>query len=120
MGQVYIRNVRMHAYHGVLPQERVVGNDYVVNLEVDYPIGVACDTDNVADTMNYAVAAEVIRREMCVQSNLLEHVANRIADAIIKVFPLTERVMVDIEKIAPPMSVDCDGAGVRIVKENSR
>ncbi len=26
--KIYLRNVRFHAFHGVLPQERIVGNDY--------------------------------------------------------------------------------------------
>lgn len=34
--KIYLKNVRFHAYHGVLPQETQVGNDYVVNLDVSY------------------------------------------------------------------------------------
>ena len=30
--RIFLRNVRFHAYHGVLEQERSVGNDYVVNI----------------------------------------------------------------------------------------
>lgn len=112
MGKIYIRNLRMHAFHGVLPQEREVGNDYVVNLTVDYPLGKACESDCVDHTMNYAVAADIIGKEMAVQSNLLENVAWRIAKAVLAHFPQTEAVEVDLRKVAPPMSVDCDGAGV--------
>lgn len=114
MGQIYISDMRLHAFHGVLPQEREVGNDYIINMVVDYPITTACSTDNVADTMSYADSAEIIKREMAVQSNLLEHVAQRVCTAILQAFPLAESVEVDIKKIAPPMSVDCSGAGVRL------
>lgn len=102
----------MRAYHGVLEQERVVGNDYIVSLRVDYPIAKACMTDDVSDTMNYAEAAEVIRREMLQQSNLLENVAYRIAHAILTTFPLALKATVDLRKVAPPMSIDSEGAGV--------
>lgn len=34
--KIYLKNVRFHAYHGVLLQETQVGNDYVVNLDVSY------------------------------------------------------------------------------------
>ena len=34
--KIYLRNVRFHAFHGVLPQEGIVGNDYLVNLVLDY------------------------------------------------------------------------------------
>lgn len=109
---IYIRNMRLHAFHGVLPQEREVGNDYVINLSVDYPIAKAADSDNVADTMSYADAADIIHREMAIQSNLLENVAMRIARAILNAYAEATEVTVDIMKVAPPMTADCDGAGV--------
>ena len=114
-GQIYIKDVRLHAFHGVLEQERRVGNDYVVNVSVDYPLHEACQSDDVRDTLNYAVLADIVKEQMGMPSNLVEHVAKRIADAIMMTFPLAEAVTVDIRKVAPPMSADCDGAGVRVV-----
>ncbi len=112
--RIYIQDLQIHAYHGVLPQEREVGNDYIINLTVDYPIATACHTDNVADTMSYADAAEVIKQQMAIQSNLLEHVAHRICIAILTRFPQATAVTTDIRKTAPPMTVDCAGAGVAL------
>ncbi len=113
-GKIYIQNLRLHAFHGVLPQERVVGNDYVINVTVDYPLDAAGESDDVADTLNYAELADVIKEEMAVQSNLLEHVVARIAKAVLKRFVAAETVEIDLRKIAPPMPVDADGAGVRL------
>lgn len=104
--------MRLHAFHGVLPQEREVGNDYILNLSVDYPIARAAETDDVADTMSYADAADIIYKEMAIQSNLLENVAMRIARAILRTYPQAKEVTVDMMKVAPPMKADCDGAGV--------
>ena len=118
-GQVYIQNMRLHAFHGVMEQERRVGNEYVVNVVVDYPLEVACNSDDVNDTLSYAELADLIRQEMAVSSNLLEHVAQRIGNAVIREYPETESVLIDIRKIAPPMSADCDGAGVRVTVSSS-
>ena len=52
--RIYLKNVRFHAYHGVLQQERIVGNDYVVNLVVDYDFTSAMETDELSATINYA------------------------------------------------------------------
>lgn len=109
--------MRLHAFHGVLEQERRVGNDYVVNVSVDYPLHEACQSDDVRDTLNYAVLADIVKEQMSVPCNLVEYVARRIADAIMTTFPLTEAVTIDIRKVAPPMSADCDGAGVMITFE---
>ncbi len=117
-GQVYIQNMRLHAYHGVLEQERRVGNDYVMNVRVRYPLDRACESDDVSDTLSYAELANIVRQEMAVSSKLLENVAQRICNAVIREYPETESVSIDIKKIAPPMSADCDGAGVRITIYN--
>ena len=111
---VYIKNLRMHAYHGVLEQERSVGNDYVVNVSVGYPWETAMMTDSVSDTLNYAALADIITEEMSVPSALLEHVAGRIVKRIQREFPKTESIRLDIRKSAPPMSQDTDGCGVVI------
>ena len=36
-GEIILQNLRFHAFHGVMPQERFVGNDYVLNLRISYP-----------------------------------------------------------------------------------
>lgn len=112
--RIFIAGLRMRACHGVLPQERIVGGDFEVNLSVEYDISRAMATDDVADTLSYADLSELVRREMTVPSNLLEHVAGRIAKAIIERWPQVQSVSLSITKLNPPMGADCDGAGVEL------
>ena len=51
---IYLRNLRFHALHGVLPQERVTGNDYELTLRIGYPMEGAMLSDAVAGTLNHA------------------------------------------------------------------
>ena len=111
---IHLRNVRFHAFHGVMPQERRVGAYFLVNLRVGYPLEKAMQSDEVADTLNYAALYAVVREEMMTPSNLLEHVAGRIADAVIKAFPQVTSIDLELTKENPPMGADCDGAGVKI------
>ena len=111
---IFINNMRLYARHGVLPQERAVGGDYAVDLRVHYNINKAIETDRLDDTISYADLCELIKQEMAQPSALLEHVAGRIAKAVMKRFPQTEKVTVRITKLNPPMGADCDGAGVEI------
>lgn len=113
---VYIDNLRLHAYHGVLGQERVVGNDYVVRVRVGYPWMAAGDSDSLADTLSYADLAALVRREMSEPSKLLEHVARRIAKAVRREFPKATSLSLDIKKTAPPMPFDTDGCGVTLTE----
>lgn len=117
---IYINALRLHASHGVLPQERVVGNDYEVTAEVGCDICKAMETDNVADTLNYAELCRVITEEMAVPSALLEHVAGRIARRIVGTFHAVSSLRLRITKLNPPMGADCDGAGVEIYLTNNK
>lgn len=111
---IFIRNVRLRAFHGVMPQETAVGADFAVSLRVGYDFGKAMLTDNVCDTLSYADMYAIVKREMAVPSKLLEHVAGRIAGALLRAFPGIASVDLEITKVNPPMGADCDGAGVEI------
>ena len=118
--KIYLRNVRFHAFHGVLPQEGIVGNDYLVNLVLDYDFSSALKTDDLQGTLNYAEVYQKVREEMVVPSKLLEHVAGRIAHRLFSDFPEIQKLQLSITKVNPPMGADSDGAGVEVVLINDK
>lgn len=118
--KIYLRNVRFHAFHGVLPQEGIVGNDYLVNLVLDYGFSSAMKTDDLQGTLNYAEVYQKVREEMAVPSKLLEHVAGRIAHRLFSDFPEIQKLQLSITKVNPPMGADSDGAGVEVVLTNDK
>ena len=97
-----------------MPQETQVGGEFLVSLRVGYPIQAAMETDDVADTLNYAELYQLVKREMEIPSKLLEHVAGRIVKAIGEQFPKVSSIHLKITKKNPPMGADCDGAGVEV------
>ena len=111
---ITLKALRFYAYHGVLPQERTVGGDYEVTVKADVDLSQAMESDNVEDTVNYADLYEVIRQEMAVPSQLLEHVAGRMARRILNDFPTVDMLHVEVVKLNPPMGADCQGAAVAI------
>ena len=118
--KIYLRNVRFHAFHGVLPQEGIVGNDYLVNLVLDYDFSSAMQTDELQGTLNYAEVYQKVREEMAVPSKLLEHVAGRIAHRLFSDFPEIQKLQLSITKVNPPMGADSDGSGVEVVLTNDK
>ena len=113
-GYIFLREVRFHAFHGVMPQERRVGADFIVNLRVGYPLEQAMASDRVEDTLNYAALYAVVAQEMQQPSNLLENAAGRIVQAVQKSFPQLLSIDLTLTKLNPPMGGDCEGAGVEI------
>lgn len=113
-GHIYINNMRFHSRHGVMEQERLTGGDFVVSLDVRYPLARAVDSDDVNDTLNYATVFEIVKKEMSVPSCLIEHVAGRIGRRLLETMPQIEELTVRLTKENPPMGADCDGAGVQL------
>lgn len=114
-GRVFVKNIRLHAFHGVMPQERITGNDYLVSVSADCPLAAAAESDSVDDTLNYAHIYNIVKEEMALHSNLVEHVAGRIGRRVLAEFPLADNVRVEVVKLNPPMGAACDGAGVELM-----
>ena len=111
---IVLHRLRFHAYHGVLEQETTVGNDYEVTVGMACDIARAARTDDVADTVNYAEAYDIVRKTMAVRRNLIESVAWNIGKALLDRFPTVGSVEVSVVKRNPPMGADCDGAEVKV------
>ena len=111
---IYLDEVRFYSFHGVMPQETQVGGEFVVSLRVGYPFQAAMESDDVADTLNYAELYQLVKQQMDVPSKLLEHVAGRIVKAISEQFPKVSSIHLKITKKNPPMGADSQGAGVEV------
>ena len=113
-GEIFIDNMRFHSRHGVLPQEQATGGDFVVSVQIQYPLATAAETNRVVDTLNYAEVYGIVKKEMAIPSKLIEHVAGRIGKSLIAAMPGIEELTVKVVKKNPPMGADSDGAGVQL------
>lgn len=114
--QIELRELKFHAYHGVMMQERKVGNSFVVNLLLTAPLEGAVKSDHLDETINYAEVYALVRQEMAIPSNLLEHAAGRILVALKEAFPILQAIQVKLSKLNPPFGGDLHSASV-ILKE---
>lgn len=109
---ILLKEIRCYAYHGVAPQENLIGNEYIIDLKLKVDISKAAQTDEVADTVNYAEVHQVIMAEMAVPSKLLEHVGGRIIEKLFQQFPALEEIELHLSKRNPPMGADVESAGI--------
>ena len=114
---IALSNLRFHAKHGVLEQEKVVGGDFIVTLKVFGNFSKAVETDSVDDTVNYALLYDITKKEMQKNSALIEHVAGRIGKSVLDNFEMVDSVEVSVTKCNPPMGADCDGATITLIIE---
>ena len=113
-GYILLKDLRFQARHGVGAQETLVGNEFTVNLRLRTDLTKAVQTDDVADTLSYADVFEAVRDEMSRPSQLLEHVAGRIARRLFHDFPALDAIELKLMKRNPPMGADIDSAGVEL------
>ncbi len=111
---ITLHNLVFYAYHGVLPQEQVVGNEYYVDLKMKVDFTEAALTDDVENTVSYAEVYEAIKEEMSIPAKLIENVGYRICQRIFNDFGLIEEVTLKLGKRNPPMGADIDASGVEL------
>ena len=75
---ILLQGLRFHARIGVGEQERVVGNEYVVDLRIGYPFAKAMESDDMVDTLSYAAVFDIVKAVMSQPAQLLESVAGTI------------------------------------------
>lgn len=109
---IQLHNLEFYAYHGLLPQERVVGGHYRVDVELSLtPPLRALTEDVIDDTVNYAEVYALIRQQMEQPVNLLEHLVHRITHGLYAQFPQIQAVKLSVTKVTPPISgIACEGA----------
>lgn len=115
--KIFLEDVKIYAYHGVLPEENLIGTYYLVNLEVHVDIWKATETDDLNDTISYADINDIVHQQMEVSSKLLEHVAGRIMKEINQKFPKINFIKIKITKTSPPMKGEMKGASVEFERK---
>jgi dihydroneopterin aldolase len=108
---ISLNNVRFRAYHGLYPEERQKGNDFVVNMQVTYP-SPAGMIMNLEETIDYAALFDIINDAMQQPVDLLETLIQTIAKTVHQQYPQITEVSVSIEKLNPPIDKFTGSAAV--------
>lgn len=100
---IRIEGIKVFAFHGVLPEEKQKGQDFVFDVEFVPNSDRACDTDALDDAVDYgAVTEAVVAIATAEPVDLIEHLADRIASDLVERFPI-ERVTVSVHKPQAPI-----------------
>lgn len=106
MHTIKLDNIRVFTNHGCLEEEAAIGSDYRIDLEVTANLAKSAVSDDLHDTVDYVFLNQVVVEEMAIRSKLLETVAKRILDRILKESQLVESATVWVSKINPPIGGD--------------
>jgi dihydroneopterin aldolase len=104
--RIHVEGIEFHGRHGVLPEERVLGHRFRVDVLLELDLSPAGAADDLERTVDYAQVARAVAEvgagpSLC----LVEAVAERIAARLLGQFPLLEAVEVRVAKLQPPVPV---------------
>jgi len=119
MGKIKLKNIKIYSNHGCLDEERLIGSDYVLQLDVKTDLNKSCRTDDIKDTVDYVALNSIIKEETLKRSKLLENVAHRIIDRIFNEHRSVTKAKVEISKINPPIEGNVEAVSIIIKRKEN-
>lgn len=118
--KISLRGMTFYGFHGVSPEERAMGQQFVVDIELEVSLAKAGKSDSIADTTNYSHAFKLVQE--VVQGpgrNLLESLAEAIASRLLATLDV-EAVMVRVTKPHVPIHGVLSSASVEIYRRKGK
>ncbi|MBE6761192.1 MAG: dihydroneopterin aldolase [Ruminococcaceae bacterium] len=118
MDEIYIKGLKIFAYHGVNPEETENGQEFELDITMFADLSKARESDNLEDTINYAAARKIINAAMTERPyKLIERAAEVVATALLDSIDKLLKVEVILKKPNAPMSAVFDYVAVKITKK---
>lgn len=111
---IFIEGLEVYGHHGVVPEEKVLGQRFFFDIRLTVEDCAAALTDEVEDAVDYTEVIDLIMEVASTTSySLIERLARVAAEAILKKFPVDE-VWVHVTKPHPPIACSLTGVSAAI------
>lgn len=118
MDKIFINGIVLFARHGVHPEEAVLGQRFIFDLELRLDLRPAGRSDHLEQTVDYgAVMACLTRVTETRRCRLLEALAEAIVQELFTDFPLVQAVRLRIHKPSAPVPGMFDSLGIEVLRE---
>ena len=118
MGKIKIEEMEFYAFHGHYQEEQIVGNRFLVDLELKTDLRKPAQSDQLRDAVNYQHAYQIVKNEMRrTKSNLLENIGKRILDALFTEMDGIQKATIRIRKLNPPMGGPIRSVGIKMSRK---
>ena len=113
---VHLHNLLFNGFHGVHEEERILGNEYIIDASLEFHERAEVIT-HIHDTINYATIYAFIKKRMSIATPLLETIVMEIGNEIHAEYPLLKSINISIKKLHPPIEGIQGAAGVTWEKQ---
>ncbi len=117
MDEIKIKNLEVFANHGVFPEEKHLGQKFLVSATLYTDVRKAGRTDDLADSIDYGETCHFIESHMKERAcRLIERAAETLAEELLLMTPNLKRIELEIEKPWAPIKLPLKSVSVRIVR----
>jgi dihydroneopterin aldolase len=113
---ISLTGLRVYGRHGVLPEERRDGQDFVVDVQLTVDTRAAAASDDLGDTVDYAALADHLAAVVAGEPvNLIETLASQLADVCLA-DPRVISTRVTVRKPGAPIPHSFSDVAVTVVR----
>lgn len=112
--RVALEGVRFFAYHGLYPEEQILGGEFILDIETHSEVYSGGD-DELSNTVNYERLFDIAKAEMNIRRKLIETVAHAILEEIRHEFLFVKVIRVSIKKMHPPLSGQVNNSLIELI-----
>uniref|UniRef100_A0A6M2F8X5 7,8-dihydroneopterin aldolase n=1 Tax=Populus davidiana TaxID=266767 RepID=A0A6M2F8X5_9ROSI len=118
--KLVLRGLMFHGFHGVKPEERTLGQKFLIDVDAWMDLQAAGKSDCLSDTISYTEIYRIVKEIVeGPPQNLLESVAQLIASTTLSKYPQISAVRVKVGKPHVAVRGPLDYLGVEILRHRS-
>ena len=116
--QIFLTGIAGFGYHGLFDHERQNGQDFFVDVALTVDLSAASKSDEIQDTVNYAEITNLVVAHITTEPvNLIEKLAGRIADHILKDHSKVLVATVTVHKPQAPVDAVLKDIAVQVTRK---
>lgn len=120
MKEIIIKNLKIFAYHGVRLEEKVNGQNFLIDLTYNIDENSDDNSDKIENTVSYSDVIRAVKKSMTIKSfNLIETAAENICKILFENFIKIKKIQIVLKKPEAPVNADFEYVGVKIEKNRS-
>lgn len=117
---IRIAGIKSFGYHGALPEEKRLGQRFVVSVDLEMDTRPAAAKDSLKLTVNYAEVIRLVETQLSGKPvYLIETLAQQIATCLLETFGVVKAVTVEVSKPFAPVAVEFEAISVKIRRERA-
>lgn len=121
MDKIHIKDLEIIGFHGAIPEEKVLGQKFILSFELDVDLRQAGKNDDLTKTVHYGELAQKVEEEFTKTSyDLIEKAAEEICEFVLLNYPLVKKVKLLLKKPWAPTRKHVEYVAVEIERKWSK